>query len=122
MKSKAGRPAIVDEIVLQKLEEAFSIGATDIEACGRAGISTSTLYNYQEAHPEFLERKNYLKDMPKYQARYNIVEAIKEGDKDMSKWYAERKVKEEFSTRQETTGKDGEPLSAAINMIQPNGD
>jgi len=52
-----GRPPVVDDIALQKLEEAFAMGCTDLEACLYADISSSTLYNYQKAHPDFLERK-----------------------------------------------------------------
>lgn len=105
-----GRPTVMDLMTLKKLEEAFSIGASDREACLVANISTQTLYTFQLENPEYVERKEKLKDMPKYRARANIVEAINKGDLDTSKWYNERKAKSEFSTRTETTGKDGAPL------------
>lgn len=110
MKNKGGRPTVMTEAVLAKLEEAFAIGATDLEAYGRAGISKDAFYDYQNKHPEFTERKKYLKNMLKYQSRYNISEKINEGDIDTAKWYLERKVKDEFSTRQENTGRDGKDL------------
>jgi len=90
-KSNAGRPAIVGDIVLQKLESAFSYGLTDTQACFEAGISTSTLYNYQEKNPEFVERKEALKDNPKVLAKKVVTDAIKEGDKQQANWYLERK-------------------------------
>lgn len=100
-----GRPTVMTEETLQKLRDAFSIGATDIEACFCAEISPGTLYNYQEEHPEYLATKIALKEMVKYQARKNVANKIKGEDIDTSKWYLERKAREEFSTRQETDEK-----------------
>jgi predicted DNA-binding protein YlxM (UPF0122 family) len=94
-----GRPTVMTPEVLVKLEEAFSIGATDKEAIFLANISKDAFYDYCKLHPEFAERKEALKDMPKYQARKNIVDKIKAGDVATSQWYAERKAKEEFSNR-----------------------
>lgn len=104
-KKPSGRPTVIDELTLQKLENAFSLGATDEEACFQAGIGTSTLYNYQNAHPEYVERKNQLKERMIFKARAVIDTALNDGDKDVAKWYLERKKKEEFSAKveQETT-------------------
>ncbi len=97
-----GRPTVMTEEVLRKMEEAFSYGATDKEAIFQANISSTAFYEYCKEHPEFTERKEALKDTPKYQARRNIAKAITEGDKQLSQWYAERKIKDEFSQKTET--------------------
>jgi len=34
-------------------------------------------------------------------AKFNILKELKDGDKETSKWYLERKAKEEFSLKQE---------------------
>lgn len=94
-----GRPTVMTEETIRILEEAFSNGATDKEAIFLANISSSTFYAYCKEYPEFSERKESLKDMPKYQARKNIVKKINDGDVTTSQWYAERKMKEEFSNR-----------------------
>jgi len=105
--AQTGRPPVVTAEIISKLEQAFLIGATDKEACFVAGIGMSTLYDYCKANPEFSERKEALKDMPKYTARANVVKAIDEGDKNTSTWYLERKAKSEFAQKtevqQETT-------------------
>ncbi len=103
--------------VLMKLEQAFAIGATDLEACFYANISKSTLYNYQKTNPEFLERKNELKQKPVLAARKVIVDAIDKDDREMAKWYIQRKRKGEFSTREETTGKGGKDLNPPTTII-----
>lgn len=103
-----GRPTVMTEHTLQILEEAFSVGATDKEACFLANISESTLYNYCDAHPEYLQRKEALKNMPNYKAKKLVVRKIEEGDEKQANWWLERKAKDDgFSTRSEITGKDG---------------
>lgn len=98
--SEMGRPTVLTPEVVQKLEHAFSIGATDIEACFYAGISRGTLYNYQKENPDFLDRKEMLKEKQVLKARTVIVQALQEGDKNIAKWYLERKRKDEFATQQ----------------------
>ena len=40
------------------------MGCTDDEACLHAEITPATLYNYQNANPEFLEQQEYWKNNP----------------------------------------------------------
>jgi hypothetical protein len=112
-----GRPTVMDENTLRILEDAFSNDATDIQACFLANIATSTLYKYQVDNPGYLERKQALKDMIKYQAKRIIKEAMFDKDKgtDTAKWYLERKDKGEFSQKVEndiTSG--GEKLNPIL--------
>jgi hypothetical protein len=104
MVNKGGRPTVMTDEVIQKLEYAFIHGLTDLEACLYANISKSTLYNYCEENPAFLERKEALKQHPTAKARLNVTEAIENGDEDLSKWWLERKAKDEFSTKQTIDG------------------
>ena len=109
-----GRPTVIDEITLLKLEEAYANHATDEQACFIANIGQSTLYKYQEDHPEFIERKRALKAMIGYQAKANIRRKIESGDLPTSQWWSERREKEDFSQRNELTGKDGDPLQCGV--------
>ena len=97
---KVGRPTVMTEAMIGKLEMLFAQGLSDREACLIADINPSTLYDYCNEHPDFSERKELLKDKPKIQAKLNVAEAIENKDIDMSKWYLERKAKEEFSAKQ----------------------
>jgi hypothetical protein len=105
-----GRPPIIDDGVLNKLEQAFSLGATDLEACFYAGISHQTLYNYQNKYPEFVERKEALKDKLILKSRMVVSDALDNGDKQTAQWYLERKKKDEFSPKHETA------VSGAIDL------
>ena len=117
-----GRPQKIDEMRIKKLEEVFAIGGTDGEACFYAEISPALLYKYQLNHPEFVERKESLKKRPFLLARQTVVKAVG-SDPDMALKYLERKHKDEFSLRQEHTGKDGAPLPVFMpsEILEKNG-
>lgn len=99
--AELGRPSVVTPEVIQKLEQAFSIGCTDSEASFYAGIGEASLYRYCEEHPEFRERKEGLKDLPVITARQTVVRALKH-DQNMSMTYLKGKRKREFSERIES--------------------
>jgi len=111
-----GRPKIIDDLKLQKLREAFMKGFTDVEACLYVGIAPATLYNYCNDNPKFLEEKEYLKEQPKIKAKLNLEDAIQNGDKDISKWYLERKSRNEFSLKQEIDLGNKDDKSLAIDL------
>ena len=114
------------EEVLQKLKDAFVKGCTDTEACLYAEIAPRTLYNYLDNNKDYAEKRKVWKEHPTMKARWNVSEEIQKGDKETSKWYLERKKKQEFSLRQELTGKDGETFPQTIvihakgNTLPPN--
>lgn len=116
-KKDTGRPTKLTPETINKLESAFSLGCSDVEACLYADISKTALYNYQKTHPEFVDRKELLKEKLVLKSRTVIAEALNNGDKEMAKWYVERKRKAEFSVRQEYTGADGESLNPVINIL-----
>ena len=93
----AGRPTKMTEEVLKKLEEVFSLGGTDEEACFYAGISHQTLYNFQEKFPEFVDRKEALKQKPILKARQTVVKALE--DPSIAFKILERKRRTEFGDK-----------------------
>ncbi len=94
---------------LIKLEQAFAIGCTDKEACSYAEITEHQLYYYQDVvNPQFAVKKQELKEKPILKAKQTIVKSLDQPEH--AKWYLERKSKDEFSTRSELTGKDGDAL------------
>lgn len=112
-----GRKTVMTPEIIAKLEEAFSLGCTDVEACFMANIGKTTLYNYQNTHPDFMERKEQLKDSLILQARHVIYDALQNNDKEMAKWYLERKKKSEFSTKSEVAREDVQPIIPKIEIL-----
>ncbi len=106
--AKVGRPSVITAEVIRKLEEAFSLGCTDLEACLYADISKTALYEYQKDNSNFAERKEKLKEAPILLARKTIINSL--NNPLSAQWYLERKKKDEFSTRSELVGKDNKDL------------
>lgn len=117
-KEKVGRPTILTPEIIAKLEQAFSMGCSDLEACFYADIGKTTLYNYQNAHPEFVERKERLKERMIFKARTVIADALNKNDENTAKWYLERKKKDEFSTRSENLMGNIDETPFRIEMVE----
>jgi hypothetical protein len=110
------RPTVMTPETLDKLRYVFSIGGSKKEAAIYAKISESTLFDYIKDNPEFSEEIEALIQEPILKAKYTIVESLK--DVKDAQWYLERKLKSEFSTRNELTGKDGEQLQSNTIVVQ----
>lgn len=101
---KVGRPTKITPEVLAKLEQAFKVGANDVEACEHAGIDEATLYRYQEKNPTFCEQKVAWKRNPILKAKYTIYKNL--DDPNVAKWLLERRD-DDYSNKikQEVTNK-----------------
>lgn len=104
--------------VVGKLESVFTIGGTDKEACLVAGISLAALYDYQKLHPEFLYRKELLKESMIVAARQSVANAIKDHP-ELALKYLERKRRDEFALiqRLEHSGPNGKPIATNTTLI-----
>ena len=101
----AGRKSVFTQTALLELKQAFGVGATDAQACFYAGIGESTFYTHCKENPEFREEMNRLKENPILKAKTNVVKEIMDGDVNVSKWFLERRAREEFATKQELEAK-----------------
>lgn len=110
----AGRPTKMTAETIKKLEDAFLLGCTDLEACFAADISHETLYAYCRANPEFSDRKEALKQNPVHKARSVILNALDEGDVATAHKLIDRKE----GSKVAVTGADGGPLSVAVTEIK----
>ena len=95
------RPTKMTEETVKKLLDWFAMWFSDSEACLYADISKPTLYEYCKINPSFSNQKEELKDNPKLKAKMNLYKSIEKWDLTDSKWYLERKGKDEFSLKQE---------------------
>jgi hypothetical protein len=95
---KNGRPTVMTPTTLQKLEEAFSFGCTDEEACFFAGICKQSLYNFQKENEDFLDRKEVLKSRPVLLARQSVINGIKDNPNLAFKFF-ESKQSNEFNKK-----------------------
>lgn len=96
-----GRPRKITKEVVGKLEYAFMKGFNISEACDYAAISRDTYYEKLKQSKEFSDRMERAKTNLQRKAKLNLAEAIESGNLDESKYYLERKCKDEFSVKQE---------------------
>lgn len=104
-----GRPTVMTLDVLKKLQEAFLMGATDIQACQAANISRRTFYLFIKEHPDFRDTVEEMRENVTQKAKQLVGDIIINGsDKiseserlNLTKWYLERKAKDEFGEQKE---------------------
>lgn len=112
----------MDELTVKKLEEAFALGCTDVEACLYADISRQTLQNYQTKNPLFIDRKEQLKETPVLKARQSVISSL-EDDSKLAMDYLKNKKSDEFNTSYKVdqsnryVDKEGEDLHAKDKEI-----
>jgi hypothetical protein len=115
--NKGGRPTVMTDAIVGKLEYGFMKGLNVTECCHYADISRTAFYDYLEKNPEFADRIEELKSSPSTKAKLNVVEAIENGDTDLSKWWLERKNRDEFSTKQEVSADVKGDIEISIELI-----
>ena len=93
--------------VITKLEYAFSMGCTVVDACTIGGIGETTYYRWCGEDEALRGRFQLLQGTQILKARVIIDDALNSGDLATAKWLLERKCKREFSTlvNQEIEGK-----------------
>lgn len=102
IRKKNGRPTVMTDSVVAKLEHAFAIDSTVEEACSYANIGRDAFYDYLKRNPEFNDRITDLRQVPVLKARHTVVASL--GDPSSAKWYLEKKKKLEFGPTIEISG------------------
>lgn len=115
---KMGAPTKITHSVINKLEAAFLMGCSDLEACLSANICKATLYNYQRRNPDFVDRKAILKENPVLKARETVLKGIKE-DPTLAFNYLKAKRSDEFAEKKNIglTDKEGNDVKWEIEIV-----
>ncbi len=92
-----GRPPIMNDRVLSKLESALSAGYSVTSACYFAGVSKSSFYEYKALDKEFSDKMLRAEEWSTFRARQVILQAIEKGDVKAAMWWVERKSRVEFA-------------------------
>lgn len=115
MPENAGRKTKITEDVVSFLEKAFQEGATVTEACYTAKISRDAFYNRMESDKVFHDKIKRAQEYPDNLAKLVIVRAIQKGDRDTAKWWAERKMKKEFSLKSEVESVNTTTMTISVS-------
>ncbi len=98
---------------VERLISAWKLDPTIIEACGYAGITIDQYKYFIEKYPECSAIKELCNSWPAMKARNTIISDLEQVE--TAQWYAERKLKSEFSRRVERTGARGGPIQYKLN-------
>lgn len=95
------RPKKINEEIVRKLEWAFMKGLNITEACDYVEISRETYYEYCKKIEGFSDKMQRAQTALQRRAKINLAEKIENGDLAESKYFLERKCKDEFSPKQQ---------------------
>ena len=104
VRNPKGAPRKMTAEPLAQLEQAYSLGCTDAEACFAAGISKSTLSSFQVDNPEWLERKQLLREKMVLKAKAVIEHALSNFDVATARWFLEKRCREEYGNEVKVSG------------------
>jgi hypothetical protein len=85
-----GRPTVFTSDIINKLEQAFALGANDSEACSYAGISRQSYYKQLKTDEEFSNKIKKQKTLLPLKAREELHKLIKQGNSKAILWYLDR--------------------------------
>lgn len=104
------------ESIIESLRPFLEIGLSRNKACEAIGFDPTTLSVWAQADEVLSMKLKGYENTMNMLAISNINSALqKEAEtddtrKETSKWYLERRMKQDFSARTENTGPDGSPL------------
>lgn len=108
------------EVIIESLRDYLELGFSRNKACDLTGLEPSTLSRWVTDDEALAMKLQSWENAINKLALANIRDAIqKEGEleetrKETTKWWIERKMKNDFSTRIENTGADGKDLPTPI--------
>ena len=97
-KHAGGRPTVITDEVVRKLEEVAALDGAVLEMCFYAGISKTAYYEYIRANPEFADRIAALRERPVLLARKTVVEGLDKSPT-FALSYLDRKRPNEFAPK-----------------------
>lgn len=93
---RVGRPSVINEDILRKLEIFIASGMSISASCYMAGISKSTYYEHKALNKEFADRMRIAEEWATFRARQIVLQAIDNGDTACARWYLSKKARLEF--------------------------
>lgn len=106
-----GRPTIITEEVVRKLESILQLGVSDGKACQYAKIGRTAFYARLKEDEKFANRIQSAKDLVSIAAGQVVTnDIIKNKDVATAKWWLERKESDEFGD------KKAEPPPIQVNV------
>lgn len=100
--AEIGRPTVMTDEVIRKIEEVAALDGSVAEMAYYAGIHPDTVYAHMKSNPEFSDRITALRNRPVLKARQTVTKAL--DDPTFAFKYLEKKAKKEFGNSLELSG------------------
>lgn len=110
----AGRGSKISPELVKKLVEAFKMGYNVTQAAMFAGITRQTLADWIKKYEEFAHQINDAMDYPNRKARAVVMSSIEAGNTNDARWWLERRQRDDFATRQEHSGPNGQAMETVV--------
>lgn len=91
-----GRPTVITEVTVRKLEQALQDGLSVSEACFVSGIGRTTYYEHKANDMDFANKMELAKQWVTIKAKKTVVHAIDGGNITAARWWLEHKARNEF--------------------------
>lgn len=92
----SGRPTVITDDVVRKLEAALQGGFSVSEACLVSGISRAAYYERKASDEVFADKMELAKKWVTIRAKKVVVQAISDANFNAAKWWLEHKSRNEF--------------------------
>ncbi|HXR50241.1 MAG TPA: hypothetical protein VN778_04415 [Verrucomicrobiae bacterium] len=126
--STEGRPTVITNDTVRKLEDAFKAGFSVSEACLTAGISRATYYEHRASNEAFSDKMELAKKYISIRAKKVVVQAIDDGNFNAAKWWLEHRERDQFGQNtidedaqwaaHEASGSGGDELKQILDELK----
>jgi hypothetical protein len=99
MSNQTGRPTVMTDETVQKLEQALQDGFSVERACYLSGVGRSTFYDHSNGNPDFADKMYLAQEWATERAKQVTIQAIDGGNVKAAQWWLERKAHQEFGAK-----------------------
>lgn len=110
----AGRPTKYDPALIETVRELALDGKTEDEIAAAIGICRTTLWNWKNQHPEFLNALNQWKDSADSKVETSLYEKALNGDVTACIFWLKNRKPREWRDRQEISHDVTDDLKASL--------
>lgn len=113
----AGRPSEFKQEYVPEVAEMANSGLTDLEIAESIGVSRTTLWRWQQVHPELCDALKKAKIVADARVEQSLYNKALGGDTTAMIFWLKNRNQKEWRDRTEHTGADGGPVEFVVKSI-----
>ena len=112
-----GRPSEFKEEYVAEVAEMASNGLTDLEIAESIGVNRTTLWRWQQVHPELCNALKDSKEVADTRVELSLYSKALNGDTTACIFWLKNRRQKEWRDRTEHTGPHGGPVEFVVKSI-----